>query len=68
MLTPCSPWRMSTFCVFLTPRAGTVALGACGVVAFALLLVPHAAILDEHEFYVAEFVKTQRMNGREFFT
>ena len=53
--------RRSCFC--FTPRTGTAILGCIGILLAVLSMVPNILLLQDHEFYLGEFVKKQRAMG-----
>lgn len=53
--------RKSCFC--FTPRTGTALLGCMGILLAVLSMVPNILLLQDHEFYLGEFVKKQRAMG-----
>lgn len=42
-------------------------LGCLGIILFVLALVPHSIILQDHDFYINNFVKEQRADGERDF-
>ena len=56
---------MKTCCFCFTPRTGTAVLGCLGILVAVMAMVPHTLILQNHEFYIKEFVKQQRAIGGE---
>jgi len=55
--------RMKTCCIFFSLKTGTVILGCLGIIVFVLALVPHSIILQNHDFYINNFVVEQRSDG-----
>ena len=53
--------RKSCFC--FAPRTGTAILGCIGILLAVLSMVPNILLLQDHEFYLGEFVKKQRAMG-----
>jgi hypothetical protein len=58
--------KMKICCLCFTPKTGTVVLGCMGVLMSILSLIPHCNLIENHEFYLSEFVKNQRINGGRF--
>jgi hypothetical protein len=56
---------IKTTCFCFTPRTGTAVLGCFGILLAVLAMVPNVLLLQDHEFYVREFVKRQRAVGGE---
>jgi hypothetical protein len=50
-------------CLFFSLRRGSFVLACVGVVASVLAIVPSVLILQDHDYYIDEFVKQQRMLG-----
>ncbi len=54
---------IKTSCFCFAPRTGTAILGGLGILLAVLAMVPNILLLEDHEFYVREFVKRQRAVG-----
>jgi hypothetical protein len=54
---------MKICCLCFSPKTGTVILGCLGILLSILSLIPHCTLMDNHEFYIREFVKQQRATG-----
>ena len=57
--------KMKICCLCFSPKTGTVVLGCIGILTSILSLIPHCALMENHEFYLREFVKHQRISGGE---
>ncbi len=55
--------RLRKCCLCLSPRTGSAVLGCVGVAVFVMLMVPEVLLLQDHERYVADFVRQQRQYG-----
>ena len=55
--------KMKICCLCFSPKTGTVILGCLGILISILSLIPHCAMMENHEFYIREFVKQQRATG-----
>jgi hypothetical protein len=55
--------KMKLCCLCFSPKTGTVILGCVGILLSVLTLIPHCVLIENHEFYIREYVKNQRING-----
>ena len=57
---------MKKSCFCFTTRTGTAIVGCIGILLAVLSMVPNIMLLQDHEFYLGEFVRKQRSMGGKF--
>lgn len=55
--------RLKKCCFCFSNRTGALIIGIVGIIASVSVMVPQCILLDNHDYYIQEYIKQQRMLG-----